>query len=383
MVELIYLEMLDKATLPSNIKKTLEDAQFELDHKGDISSEGSSKKKSVAVYTRLALKGKYFQVSQEVEGHPVDLKGKSKIHKKKMPFLALRFVTIDGEHYGRGYVEEYRGDLRSLEELRKSIVIGSLNAAKMIPMVAPGAIVTPKKLMEAENGKAIFGRPDDVTMLQQNKHADMQVAMNTAAEIKHDLQAAFLLNASFQRDAERVTAEEVRAMAEELEDALGGIYSVLSQELQLPLANRTEDRLIEEGSLQKLEPEDAVKPIVITGLAALGRGHEFNRNRELFAFLAKEIQPLVPEIGSYLIARDILDRAALGLGVPIDGLVKTEEQMAKEAQDAQRQNMQQTMIEGAAPGLGEVAAKEIGTKVTDQMSASGEAPEAGDAETTV
>jgi hypothetical protein len=375
-IELIYLEMLDKATLPANIKKTLTDNQFELDASGKISAEGSSKKHSVAVYTRLLLVGKRFRVSQEVEGFPVDLAGKTSIHQDKMPFLALRFVTIDGEHYGRGYVEEYRGDLRSLEELRKSIVIGSLNAAKMTPMVNPGAIVTPKKLMEAANGQAIFGRADDVTMLQQNKHADMSVAQRTAAEIKQDLQAAFLLNSSFQRDAERVTAEEVRAMAEELEDALGGIYSVLSQELQLPLAKRTEERLVQEGSLQKLEPEDAVKPIVITGLAALGRGHEFNRNRELFNFLSKEIQPLVPEIGQYLIARDILDRAALGLGVPLDGLVKTEEQMVQEAKDAQRQNMQQTMLEGAAPGIGEVAAQEIGTKVSDQMNAEGDDPAA-------
>jgi hypothetical protein len=371
LVELVYLEMLDKATLPANIKKTLTDNQFELDAKGDVSVEGTNKKNSVAVYTRLVLKGKRFMVSQEVEGYAVDLGSKTAIAKDKMPFLALRFVTIDGEHYGRGYVEEYAGDLRSLEELRKSIVIGSLNAAKMIPMVQPGAVVTPKKLMEAENGKAIFGRAEDVVMLQQNKHADMSVAQRTAAEIKQDLQAAFLLNSSFQRDAERVTAEEVRAMAEELEDALGGIYSVLSQELQLPLAKRTEERLIEEGSLQKLEPKDAVKPIVITGLAALGRGHEFNRNREFFAFLSKEVAPLVPDIGSYLIPRDILDRAALGLGVPIDGLVKTAEQMQQEAQDAQKMNMQQTMMEGAAPGLGEVAAQEIGGKVSAQMEEQG------------
>jgi hypothetical protein len=211
-------------------------------------------------------------------------------------------------------------------------------------------------------------------MLQQNKHADMSVAQRTAAELKQDLQGAFLLNSSFQRDAERVTAEEVRAMAEELEDALGGIYSVLSQELQLPLSNHTETRLIKEGSLQKLEPEDAVTAVVVTGLAALGRGHEFNRNRELFAFLSKEVQPLIPEIGTYLIARDVIDRGALGLGVPTEGLIKTDEQMKEEAAAAQKQNMQQTMLEGAAPGLGEVAAQEIGGKVTEQMAAGGEVP---------
>jgi hypothetical protein len=361
-VEIIYLEMLDKATLPDNLRDTLIENGHE-EKAGELVVNDEKKDKSVAVYTRLLLRKKRFYVTQEVNGYDVDLDGKTSIAKDKMPFLALRFVTIDGEDYGRGYVEEYRGDLKSLEELRKSIVIASLNAAKLIPMVSPGSVVTPKKLMEAENGQPIFGRPDDVTMLQQNKHADMQVAMNTAAEIKQDLQAAFLLNSSFQRNAERVTAEEIRRMAEELEDALGGVYSVLSQELQLPIAMRTEDRLVKAGSLAELEPKDAVKPIVVTGLAAIGRGHEFNRNREYFAFLRDEVQPLVPAIGEYLIGRDILDRAGIGLGVTTDGLVKTEDQMTKEKQQAQQDNMQQQMLEAGAPEMAKVAAQEVGGKI--------------------
>jgi hypothetical protein len=213
--------------------------------------------------------------------------------------------------------------------------------------------------MEAENGQAIFGRPDDVTMLQQNKHADMTVAMNTSQQLQNDLSAAFLLNSSFQRNAERVTAEEVRRMAEELEDALGGIYSVLSQELQLPIAMRTEDRLIKEGALVELEPKDAVKPIVVTGLAAIGRGHEFNRNREFYQFLASEVAPLIPNIGEYLVAREAIDRAAIGLGVATDGAVKTEEQMQAEQEQARKDAQQQQMMEIAGPELAKAGAAEL------------------------
>ena len=46
---------------------------------------------------------------------------------------------------------------------------------------------------------------------------------------------AFLLHTAIQRDAERVTAQEIRYMAEQLETAMGGVYSLLSQEFQLPL----------------------------------------------------------------------------------------------------------------------------------------------------
>ena len=35
--------------------------------------------------------------------------------KKASPWLPLRFNTVDGEDYGRGRVEEFLGDLKSLE----------------------------------------------------------------------------------------------------------------------------------------------------------------------------------------------------------------------------------------------------------------------------
>lgn len=47
-----------------------------------------------------------------------------------------------------------------------------------------------------------------------------------------------LLNSAVQRNGERVTAEEIRYVAGELEDTLGGVYSLLSQELQLSLIRR-------------------------------------------------------------------------------------------------------------------------------------------------
>lgn len=216
--------------------------------------------------------------------------------------------------------------------------------------------------MEAENGAAILGRPDDVTMLQQNKHADMRTARETYMDLKQDLAAAFLLNSAYQRQAERVTAEEVRRMAEELEDALGGIYSVLAQELQLPIALRTEARLVKENKLGPIE-DDAVKPVVVTGLAAIGRGHEFNRLREFMAFLATDVASINPEAGQYLIVSEVLERGGLGLGVPTEGLIKTQEQLAEEQQQAQQQATQQTLLEGAAPAIGDMASKELGGRV--------------------
>ena len=370
-VELIYVEPLDRANLPEAIRETLlkHGAEEDPQAPGELKICDTEKDKTVMVYTRVRLRDARYYFTQEVDGHEVESK-RGSVPKAKMPYLVLRLTIIDGEDYGRGYVEEFRGDLRSLEELRKSIVIASLNAARLIPLVRPGAAVTPKKLMEAQNGQAIFGQDGDVVMLQQQKQGDMQVAAATSSDLVTALSAAFLLNSSFQRQAERVTAEEVRRMAEELDDALGGFYSVMSQEYQLPLALRTEERLIKKGVLNRLEPKDAARPVVVTGLAAIGRGHEFNRTRELYNYLATEVMPLIPDVGMNLNGRDAILRGAIGLGVETEGMLKSEEQLAEEQRQQQAAIQRQTLLEAGAPEISKVAAQEIGGQVGQQVAQS-------------
>ena len=50
--------------------------------------------------------------------------------KNSSPWLPLRFNAVDGEDYGRGRVEEFLGDLRSLEALSQALIEGSAAAAK-------------------------------------------------------------------------------------------------------------------------------------------------------------------------------------------------------------------------------------------------------------
>ena len=91
----------------------------------------------------------------------------------------------------------------------------------------------------------------DVSVLQVNKFNDLRVALEAARTIEERLSLAFLLHSAVQRNAERVTAEEIRFMAAELEDALGGLYTVLSQELQLPLVKSRITRLTKSKKLPK------------------------------------------------------------------------------------------------------------------------------------
>jgi hypothetical protein len=179
--------------------------------------------------------------------------------------------------------------------------------------------------------------------------------------INDRLSAAFLLNTSVQRQAERVTAEEIRFMAQELETSLGGVYSILSQEFQLPLINLLLDSLTKQGKMPRM-PKDSIKPTVVTGIEALGRGQDLNK---LATFL-QYLQPLGQEIiASEMNVNDYIDRLAASLGIDTSGLIKSEQQKMQEQMMMQQQQQamleQQTvagMAQGAAPNLAKAAVEE-------------------------
>lgn len=146
--------------------------------------------------------------------------------KDRCAFLALRWERVSGNDYGRGFIEQYIGDLLSFESMSQSIVEFAANAAKVLWFIDEGGTTARKTVAEAPNGAVVEGNAKDVSILQMEKFADFQVVKSTADDIKLRLEQAFLLTSSIQRNAERVTAEEIRIMAGELENALGGTYSL-------------------------------------------------------------------------------------------------------------------------------------------------------------
>ena len=275
------------------------------------------------------------------------------------PFMALRMVRIDGESYGRGYVEEFIGDLSSLETLTKAIVQGAAAAAKVLFLVRPNGSTKQKVLAQTPNGGIATGDANDVSVLQLEKFNDFRVAQDTAREITERLAFSFLMNSAVQRKAERVTAEEVRYMAQELESALGGVYSILSQEFQYPMVKLLLSRMEKSGKMPKF-PKDTLKPQIVTGMEALGRGQDLNKLSQLLQML----QPLGPEIlQKELNIDDYIDRLGASLGIDTSGLIKSAEQKQEEAQaqEQQAQQMQQQQM------MASMAEKATGPAVQGMM----------------
>ena len=290
------------------------------------------------------------------------------------PWIPLRFERIDTEEYGRSHVEAYYGDLTALESLYQSILEGSAAAAKILFLVNPNGTTRPRTLSSAANGAIVQGNAADVTVIQSQKGQDLQIASNLADRIEGRLQFAFLLNTAVQRPGERVTAEEIRYMAQELEASIGGLYSILTQELQLPLVRRLMYILQRKGKLpvfpvSEETGEPLVAPKPVTGLEAIGRGDDMNKLTEFIAIAQQSLGPDV--MAQYLNMEEALRRLAASASIDTTNLVKTPEQLEQEAQAAQQAQQDQQMQQQISDIMKSPAAAQIAKNYTEKGSTYG------------
>ena len=319
---------------------------FELPE-GSVESPNDSSKSSndddVEVYTCVKLDSKSGRWVWYQEVFDKIIPGsRSTAPKNASPWLPLRFNTVDGEDYGRGRVEEFIGDLKSLEGLSQSLVEGSAAAAKVVFLVSPSSTTKPQTIAQAGNGAIVQGRPEDVAVIQVGKQADFSTAANLAQQIERRISDAFLtMNV---RQAERVTAEEVRLTQMELEQQLGGIFSLLTVEFLIPYLNRTLLVLQRRNEIPKL-PKDLVRPSIVAGVNALGRGQD---RESLTQFIGTIAQSLGPEaLMHYINADEAIKRLAAAQGIDVLNLVKTQEELAAEQQQQQQAAAQQQLLSQA------------------------------------
>lgn len=302
--------------------------------------------KNIPVYTHVKFEGGKVNWHQEIHGTVVP-NSESSVPEKGNPWLALRFLRIDGEDYGRSYVEMYMGDLDSLEVLSTAVRDAAIAASKVIWLVRPNGSTSARVIATANNNDVKTGNADDVTCLRMDKAADLRVAENMLQFIRQQLAAAFMINAEVLRDAERVTAEEVRYVAQELDDSLGGIYSILSSEFQKPYVNRRLHMMRAANRIPKLP--SIVDPVIVTGFAALGRGHD----REKLIRYAKTIAEVYgPEaVPQFLNADEFNTRLAVADGIDTIGLLITEDDRKAAQAEANQGAQAQEMISKLGPEM--------------------------------
>ena len=158
----------------------------------------------------------------------------------------------------------------------------------------------------------------------------------------------------------------------ELEQQLGGLFSLLTVEFLIPYLDRTLLVLQRTNQLPKL-PKDLVRPTIVAGVNALGRGQD---RESLTAFVTTIAQTLGPEaLMQYINADEAIKRLAAAQGIDVLNLVKTQEQIQQEMQQAQAQQAQQAMVEQAGQLAGSPMADP--SKNPDALEGMAAAAEAG------
>ena len=334
--EIVTKELISRKILGTDLPESLPNSP------GDDGYKTGSDDQDVEVYTYVRLDNNGRWVWHQEAFDKIIPNSRSTAPKNTSPWLVLRFNTVDGEDYGRGRVEEFLGDIRSLEGLSQAIVEGSAAAAKVVFLVSPSSTTKPKTIADAGNGAIVQGRPDDVGVIQVGKTADFRTAAEQMSTLERRISEAFLVLQV--RQSERTTAEEVRLTQMELEQQLGGLFSLLTIEFLVPYLDRTLHILQRNKQLPKI-PKDVVRPQIVAGVNALGRGQD---QQSLVTFAQTLAQTMGPEVMSkFLDPAEYVKRLAAAQGIDVLNLVKTPETMQMEKEQQMQQMQQQELLKQA------------------------------------
>ena len=306
-----------------------------------VGIEFAEEKEVYNLYTLIEkdMTTKKWRVTQSIEDIMV---GEETMYTEdKLPFQYVGWNWTSGDTYHRPYAEDYIDDIEQYNTLSNLLTKGSVVASKVMIFVdEKGNRTRISDVADSENGQVMNGRADDVSAFQLQKNFDFQVPMARLQDIGKNLSSAFLMNESVTRDAERVTAQEIRFMAQELESSsLSGIYSKLSKKVS---------KRIVKWIMQELKIDfKEVSVNVITGLDALGRSQEAQKLDGLVQRMA------AMGLNGYLIENELIQRYAAFDGIDVTGLIKTPTQVAQERQAQAQQQAEQMGAESMAQAAGE------------------------------
>lgn len=267
------------------------------------------------------------------------------------PVRVLTWDLADKFNYGTGLVEDMAGDFSALSTMTESEIKAAILASEFRWLADPSGIGDVNDVKNSSNGDVIPGKKDDLQIISLIGQTNVEFISQSADKVIKRIGTAFLLNSAVTRDAERVTAEEIRLQAQELETSLGGVYSRLAIDLQLPIAIWLLKQI-------KVSLKNAnLTPTIVTGLAALSRNAEASQLQQFLGSVA-QIATYPPEILARLQLTAVIGTLAAAQGIDPNKYVKPEAQVQQEQQQAQNAaTQQQATVDASKAGAQALAAK--------------------------
>lgn len=290
-----------------------------------------------------------YEMTQWVDGDVLPKEYNGAWSEDDMPYRVLTWNLKDGSDYGTGLVEDYAGDFAALSALSEAQIKGAILASEFRWLVNPSGMTKPEDLEDSENGAAIPGLKDDISLVTTSKGNDIAQVQSVAADYIQRIGRGFLLGSTVTRQAERVTAEEIRMQATELETSFGGTYSRVAVDMQLPVARWLLKSIDLSLKNTKLELS------IITGLDALSRSGDLDNLRAAIADLSG-LQAL-GQVAGQLNINALVSTIFAGHGLSASKYVKSPQQ-AQADQQAQQAQERQAEIDAASAQAGAAAGAE-------------------------
>lgn len=285
-------------------------------------------------------------VTQEINGK--DIGTLYEYPEALCPYIPVTWNFVNGDNYGRGYVELYGSDFKKLSELSAALFEYELECTKLINLVDPSGAFDVAHAETARSGEYVHGKTGTVTPYEGGSYQKIIELRNDLEAIEVRLRNAFMSTGNA-RDGERVTAYEIRQNAEEAEQVLGGVYSQLAQGLHLPLAklllNELNPKIISEIELRNITLN------ILTGLQALSRSSE-NQGLVIASSELNTILPAFTQLGlnpKKWNLDAIAEQVFASNGVNVKALQYTEEELRANAQVEAEANAQAQMQAMTAP----------------------------------
>lgn len=278
--------------------------------------------------------------------------GVTQYKEKDCPFRVLTWSLAPGRNYGTGMVEEAQGAFHGLSTLSSAEIPGLLEMCRIIHLADPTGSTDAVEFQDALSGSVLVGREGDITTPDLGgKARDYASVAAKIEKYERILSEMFLLATGAVRSAERVTAEEIRLLANELETSVGGVYSRLSHDLQQWLAELA-IRRNQDAQLRSLDV------YVITGLDALSANGDLDNLRALMADLAAT-KDMPDEIKGTIIWDAYVQLLSSLHNVDYFKFLKSQEVANQERQADQDAAMAQQQELTATDALGKAAATQL------------------------
>jgi hypothetical protein len=311
-------------------------------------------------------KGVWDYFSEDAEGNEVD-SGEY----INTPFLPLRWIGVTGEDYGRSHCEEILGDIETLEAYTKAMIDGMTAASTFWMAVDPAGITDIDDVASSPTGSFIGARQNDVFTLSPAQTISPQLsAAQTAVDgMRREVGNAFLLGSAGVRQADRVTATEVRMLGMEIENVLGGAFSAIARALLEPIVRRTISLMIkadevDERLAAEFMDEGQLTINIVTGLQALSRDSDLTKLMQM----GEMVRNLPPEAIQHFRWDQYGIALISSLGFDPRNWVRNEEEtdqrMAEQQQQAMQMQQEQAVAMGAAQGAGAAAGQVAQTGMT-------------------